>query len=109
MKRVGEIREKRAERFWEGRMKGKAARELADARKELERDIHLVQAPDSLLTDKSRRRHAIADADEEEEEQAEEMAVEEEPQEVVKAPAKRSAAKAKAQKVKVPAADRMRE
>ena len=107
MKRVGEIREKRAERFWEGRMKGKAARELADARKELERDIHLVQAPDSLLTDKSRRRHAIADGEEEEEE-AEEMVVEEEPQEVVKAPAKR-AAKAKAAKVKVPAADRMRE
>ena len=88
-------------------MKGKAARELADARKELERDIHLVQAPDSLLTDKSRRRHAIADGEEEEEE-AEEMVVEEEPQEVVKAPAKR-AAKAKAAKVKVPAADRMRE
>ena len=108
MKRVGEIREKRAERFWEGRMKGKAARELADARKELERDIHLVQAPDSLLTDKSRRRHALADGEEEEEEEEADEMVVEEPQEVVKAPAKR-AAKAKAAKVKVPAADRMRE
>lgn len=113
MKRVGEIREKRAERFWEERMKGKASRELADARKELDRDIHLVQAPDSLLVDKSRRRQAVVDTEADaEEERLEDVAMGEEPaQEIVRAPkaAKRAAAKAKTPKFKVPASDRMRE
>ena len=48
MKRILEVREKRQKRFYEARMKGRAAHENAQARKEIEQNITLVQAPDSL-------------------------------------------------------------
>lgn len=45
MKRIAEIRQKRSSKFIENRFKGKKAHEKAAARKELERDIHLVRVP----------------------------------------------------------------
>jgi|APGre2960657505_1045072.scaffolds.fasta_scaffold297886_1 hypothetical protein len=101
MKRVGDIREKRAERFWEERMKGKAARELASDRATLENELHLIQAPDSL------RAGAVAEqeADAQVLEEAEVEAMEEET--LVAAPkAKKSAVKAKTPKLKVAASER---
>lgn len=45
MKRISEIRHKRSVAHIEGRLKGKKSKETIAARKELERDIHLVRAP----------------------------------------------------------------
>jgi hypothetical protein len=101
MKRVGEIRERRAERFWDERMKGKAGRELAKDKKELAEDIHLIRAPDSLL------RGAAAQVEDEEAEEmdADEADEEEEAmeEELVPEPraAKERAAKERAPKLKV--------
>ena len=96
MKRVAEVREKRAEKFYEARMKGKEGRERAAARAQLENEVHLVRAPASL-------RNAAA-----EELEAEDMQVEAE----AEAPVAAKAAKAprvKAPKLKVRASERMRE
>ena len=94
MKRVAEVREARAEKFYEARMKGKEGRERAAARAQLENEVHLVRAPASL-------RNAAA---EEMEEEAMEEVEEEAP---VKA--KTRAPKSRAPKRKVPASERMRE
>ena len=48
MKRIKDIRVKRQDRFWEARMAGNKAAQRAADRKELEEDIHLVRAPESL-------------------------------------------------------------
>jgi len=93
MKRVSEVREARAEKFYEARMKGKEGRERAAARAQLENEVHLVRAPASL-------RNASA------EEEVEEEAMEEEAP--VAAP-KTRAPRVRAPKLKVPASDRMRE
>jgi len=47
MKRISEIRQRRAAKFIENRLKGKKVRnaDRLAARKELERDIHLVRTP----------------------------------------------------------------
>lgn len=97
MKRVSEVREARAEKFYEARMKGKEGRERAAARAQLENEVHLVRAPASLRN---------ASAEEEVEEEAMEEAMEEEAP--VAAP-KTRAPRVRAPKLKVPASDRMRE
>lgn len=48
MRKILEVRQKRQERFYEQRMKGRAAKETADARREIEQNITLVQAPEAL-------------------------------------------------------------
>ena len=96
MKRVTEVREARASKFWESRMKGKASRERAADKAQLENEIHLVRAPASL------RVGAVAA-----EAEAEEAIAEETP--AAEAPAKAKAARVRAPKLKVPAGDRMRE
>uniref|UniRef100_A0A7R9TN74 TRASH domain-containing protein n=1 Tax=Prasinoderma coloniale TaxID=156133 RepID=A0A7R9TN74_9VIRI len=58
MKRILEVRAKREKRFYENRMAGRAAKETADARREIEQNISLVQAPEAL-----RKKAADADAD----------------------------------------------
>mmetsp|Transcript_3105 Transcript_3105/g.11194 ORF Transcript_3105/g.11194 Transcript_3105/m.11194 type:complete len:178 (-) Transcript_3105:242-775(-) len=50
IKRISEIREKRQARFHEKRMEGKAAKEHAAAKEELEKSISLIKAPESLRT-----------------------------------------------------------
>ena len=94
MKRVAEVREKRAEKFYEARMKGKEGRERAAARAQLENEVHLVRAPASL-------RNAAA-------EEAEQEAMQVEEQEAPVA-AKTRAPRLRAPKLKVPASERMRE
>eukprot|EP00898_Chlorokybus_atmophyticus_P002392 jgi/Chlat1/3153/Chrsp21S03380 len=47
--KIMETREKRQARFYENRMKGNKARDLQQARKELEQGTSLVRAPESLL------------------------------------------------------------
>ena len=73
---MGEIRERRAERFWEGRMAGKAERELASDKKEVEDDIHLVRAPASLLKGYVAAEEGEAMEEEEVAEEAEELVAE---------------------------------
>ena len=91
MKRVGEIRERREVRHLEGRFAGKAARELAADKEELEKDIHLIRAPDSLLAG------AVGGEEEEEEMEVEEEEEAAEEEEMVPEP--KSAAKLRKQKV----------
>jgi large subunit ribosomal protein L24e len=52
MKRIKDIRVKRQDRFWEARMAGNKAMARKADRKELEEDIHLVRAPESLRSKK---------------------------------------------------------
>jgi hypothetical protein len=101
MKRVTEVREARAEKFWEARMKGKVSRERKADKAQLENELHLVRAPASL------RAGAAAEADAEADEEVEAMAEEEAP--AAEAPAKARAPRARAPKLKVAAGDRMRE
>ncbi len=103
MKRVADIREKRAERFWEERMKGKSARERAADRAQLEKELHLIQAPESLRAGAAREEEPEADMLEEE---APEMMEEEAT--LVAAPKAKRAAKEKAPKIKVAASERAR-
>lgn len=75
MKRVTELRETRAARFWEERMKGKAASNLAADRKQLADEIHLIRAPASLRAGTAEAAAAAeAEAAEAEEERAAEEA-----------------------------------
>ena len=101
MKRVGEIRERRSVRHLEGRFAGNAARELAADKDELEKDIHLIRAPASLL--------AGAVGGEEEEEEG--MEAEEEEEELMEeeemVPEPKSAAKLR--KAKLAAAEKTKE
>ena len=53
MKKISDVREKRQERFWEARMAKAKGVQVASDRKELEQQIHLIKAPDSLLKDKA--------------------------------------------------------
>eukprot|EP00270_Netrium_digitus_P009672 TRINITY_DN2952_c1_g1_i1.p1 TRINITY_DN2952_c1_g1~~TRINITY_DN2952_c1_g1_i1.p1 ORF type:complete len:173 (-),score=67.98 TRINITY_DN2952_c1_g1_i1:325-843(-) len=53
MKRIDEIRVKRAARFWERRMQVKKLKEKAAKVKELEQGIHLVKAPMAMAADPS--------------------------------------------------------
>lgn len=94
MKRVAEVRTAREAKHWEGRMAGKAARDLAADRAQLESQLHLVRAPASLLV-------GAAEAAEE----AEAMAADAAP--LAAAPAK--APKQRAARLKVKAGDRMQE
>jgi hypothetical protein len=102
MKRVAEVRETRAARFYDERMKGKAGRERAAAKAQLENELHLVRAPASL------RGLADAEAEAEEEPEAERMEAEAAMEEEAPAVAPR-AARVRAPKLKVPAGARMRE
>ena len=97
MKRVTEVREARAEKHWEGRMKGKEARERAADRAQLENELHLVRAPASL------RLGAAAEAEAEAEPEPEALMAEEPALVKARAPRARTA------KLKVAADDRMRE
>ena len=45
MKKVEEVRVRRAERFYENRMKGKESEDRKANKRELEQQIHLVRAP----------------------------------------------------------------
>jgi large subunit ribosomal protein L24e len=100
MKRVTEVRESRAEKFWEARMKGKVSRERKADKAQLENELHLVRAPASL------RGAAEAEADE----AAEEVeAMTEEPEAEAPVAAKARAPRVRAPKLKVAAGDRMRE
>lgn len=49
MKRVTDIRKRRQDAFYDARMRKAKMGEKAKLRKEIERDTHLVRAPDSLL------------------------------------------------------------
>lgn len=51
IKKIDKIRSKRQERYYDARMLKAKAGQKAAARKELEQQIHLVRAPDSLLKD----------------------------------------------------------
>lgn len=53
LKRIKEIRAKRQEKFWEQRMKIKKVKETKEARRELEKGIHLVKAPVAMAKDPS--------------------------------------------------------
>lgn len=48
IKRVQEIRQRREKLFYENRMKHKRAMELAEARKDLQTNISLIEAPEAL-------------------------------------------------------------
>ena len=48
IKRVQEIRGRREKLFYANRMKSKHVMELAEARKDLQQNISLIQAPESL-------------------------------------------------------------
>lgn len=50
MKKVLEIRDKRQQRFYQNRMKNVKVKETADARREIEQNISLVQAPEGIRT-----------------------------------------------------------
>ena len=45
MKRVSEVKSKREKEFWKKRMEGNEKIEKIAAKKELEKDIHLIKAP----------------------------------------------------------------
>ncbi|CAN6478799.1 unnamed protein product [Victoria cruziana] len=49
MKKIDEVRIARESKFWERRRKGKRAKEMKEAVRELDQNISLVQAPESLL------------------------------------------------------------
>eukprot|EP01123_Difflugia_compressa_P009118 TRINITY_DN292_c0_g1_i1.p1 TRINITY_DN292_c0_g1~~TRINITY_DN292_c0_g1_i1.p1 ORF type:complete len:165 (-),score=30.84 TRINITY_DN292_c0_g1_i1:3-497(-) len=49
MKRVAEVKERREKAFWENRMKGKAKQEKALALKDLNENIHLIEASPALI------------------------------------------------------------
>ena len=51
MKKVEEVRVRRAERFYENRMKGKEDRDRRANKRELEQQIHLVRAPGAISSD----------------------------------------------------------
>lgn len=60
MKKISDVREKRQERFWEARMaRAKGAKVAAD-RKELEKQIHLVKAPEALQKDRAAAKEKVA-------------------------------------------------
>lgn len=48
IKRVQEIRARREQIFYENRMKHKKALELAEARKDLQQNISLIEAPEAI-------------------------------------------------------------
>ena len=54
IKKVEEVRVRRAERFYENRMKGKADERRRDNKRELEQQVHLVRAPGPSSKDKLR-------------------------------------------------------
>lgn len=56
IKKIDKIRARRSERFYEARMLKAKAGQRAAARKELEQQVHLVRAPDSLLKDAAREK-----------------------------------------------------
>lgn len=49
MKRVTDIRKRRQDAFYDARMRKAKKGEKAMQRKEIERDIHLIRAPEALL------------------------------------------------------------
>lgn len=62
MKRIGEIRVARQDRFYQQRMAGNKERQRAADRKQLEEEIHLVKAPGALVKEKERVKIAAEDA-----------------------------------------------
>ena len=54
MKKVEEVRVRRAERFYENRMKGKEDERRRANKRELEQQVHLVRAPGSTSKDKQK-------------------------------------------------------
>jgi hypothetical protein len=52
MKRVEDIRTRRAERFHEMRMSGKEETSRGSDKRELEQQIHLIRAPTSVVPEK---------------------------------------------------------
>lgn len=59
MQRVTEIRQKRQERFYELRQRKAEKYKLAEARRELQRDVRLVRAEPSLLRQEEREKLKI--------------------------------------------------
>lgn len=53
MKKVEEVRVRRAERFYENRMKGKEGDRRRADKRELEQQIHLVRAPGTLVKERA--------------------------------------------------------
>ncbi|XP_031493120.1 probable ribosome biogenesis protein RLP24 [Nymphaea colorata] len=49
MKKIDEVRVAREAKFWENRRKGKKVKEMKEAVRELDQNISLVQAPETLL------------------------------------------------------------
>lgn len=56
IKKIDKIRSRRQERFYETRMSKAKVNEKAASRKELEQQVHLVRAPESLLNDAAKEK-----------------------------------------------------
>mmetsp|Transcript_34466 Transcript_34466/g.41649 ORF Transcript_34466/g.41649 Transcript_34466/m.41649 type:complete len:163 (+) Transcript_34466:219-707(+) len=65
MKRILEIRKQRQDRFYDNRMKGKASKERAEAKKVLENEIHLVKSLAGTETEKEQKAEKLKVAVEE--------------------------------------------